>query len=189
MKGLASFFAAVLLLAAASPPKYQIDLARYFPNAATELRIRAAAIAGAQAFAESLTPVSAPALLHWLQQYDALLRSLERHDIYAYLKSEQDDRDAADAKADDALGEAEDLVIGLAYLLTDSLARAVHRLDPAEAKSVAVAVTATLDAAAASYKASEHCSTTRPFRSPTSPRAADSPTNATLRGSSSAALR
>ncbi|MFY9859342.1 MAG: hypothetical protein WAK80_02175, partial [Candidatus Cybelea sp.] len=110
MKGLASFFAAVLLLAAASPPKYQIDLARYFPNAATELRIRAAAIAGAQAFAESLTPVSAPALLHWLQQYDALLRSLERHDIYVYLKSEQDDRDVADAKADDALGEAEDLV-------------------------------------------------------------------------------
>jgi oligoendopeptidase F len=178
VKALASSFAVLALLAAVPAPEYQIDLARYFPSASTELGGRAAAIAGAQAFANAPTPVSAPALLHWLQQYDALLRSLERHDIYVYLKSEEDDRDVADAKADDALGEAEDLVTGriveaarqlgaariaaltgapslapYRYLLTDSLARAAHRLDPAEAKRVAAAVTPTLDAAAASYKA------------------------------------
>ncbi|MFZ1019273.1 MAG: M3 family metallopeptidase [Candidatus Cybelea sp.] len=177
MKALASSLAAGVLFAAVPAPGYQIDLARYFPSATIELRSRATAIAGAQAFAESPTPVSAPALLHWLQRCDTLLRSLERHDIYVYIKSEQDDRDVADAKADEALGDAEDLVTGRVveaarelgaariaaltgapslapyrYLLTDSLARAAHRLDPAEAKSVAAAVTPTLDAAAASYK-------------------------------------
>ena len=104
--------------------------------------------------------------------------SLERHDIYVYLKAEENDEDTADAKADDALGNAEELISdrvveaarqlgetrilsltqrpALApyrYLLTTSLAQARHRLGPAEARSVALAVTPVLDAAAASYKA------------------------------------
>ena len=44
----------------------------------------------------------------WLEEYDRLLERLERHDIYVYLRAEENDSDTADAKADDALGQLED---------------------------------------------------------------------------------
>ena len=156
----------------------KIDLARYFPSAAVEAQSRATVLADAKAFAASVTPLSAEALLKWLQRYDAILQSLERHDIYVYLRAEEDDRDTADAKADDRLGAAEDLIsnrvteaareLGAAriarltqqpalrpyrYLLTRSLAQAAHRLTPSESRSVALAVTPVLDSAASTYKA------------------------------------
>lgn len=178
MKAFVSPVFAALLVAVVPAPTYQIDLAHYFPSAPTELGGRQAALAAARAFAASPTPALAPALLVWLQRYDALLMNLERHDIYVYLKSEENDRDVADAKADDALGNAEDLIsarvveaagqLGAAriaaltrgpelapyrYLLANSLAQYAHRLNSVEAKSVAAAVTPVLDAAAAGYKA------------------------------------
>ncbi len=117
-------------------------------------------------------------MLRWLERYDALLQDLERHDIYVYLRAEENDNDTADAKADDTIGLLEDEIsdrvvqaaqalgpTGIAtwartgplreyrYLLEDSLARAAHRLDAADARAVEVTVTPVLDAAAASYKA------------------------------------
>jgi oligoendopeptidase F len=169
---------AALLIAASPISAYEIDLAHYFPSARAEAQSRAVVLDRAAAFAASPTSASAADLLRWLQRYDALLKSLERHDIYVYLRAEENDEDVADAKADDALGEAEDLiadrvvaatqqlgasriaswtrVAALApyrYLLTSSLARGAHRLSAAQAHSVAVAVTPVLDAAAAGYKA------------------------------------
>ncbi len=109
MKALLTGVAAALL-AATPAATYQIDLARYFPSAAAEAQSRATVVAEATAFASSATPTTASGLLRWLQRYDGLLARIERHDIYVYLKAEEDDRDNADAKADDALGNAEDLV-------------------------------------------------------------------------------
>ena len=110
---------------------------------------------------------------------------LERHDIYVYLKAEENDHDIADAKADDALGNAEQLIsdrvvtaaqyLGesriarftrnhslapYSYLLTNSLGLAAHRLSTAEARSITVAVTPVLDAASASYRALRKSSAT-----------------------------
>ncbi|HYL26425.1 MAG TPA: M3 family metallopeptidase [Candidatus Nitrosotalea sp.] len=169
---------ALAALVAAAPDTYSIDLNRYFSSAAAEAQSRAAVLAEAKAFAASATPVTAPDLLRWLQRYDSLLKSLERHDIYVYINAEKDERDEADAKADDTLGAAEDLIsdriveeaasLGNArilaltqspalrpyrYLLLASLAKAAHRLSPAETHSVNIAVMPVLDAAAASYKA------------------------------------
>ncbi len=165
--------------------QYRIDLARYFPSAAAEAQTRAAVIADAKAFAASGTPAGSTALLEWLKRYDALLIGLERHDIYVYLKAEENDQDNADAKADDALGNTEELISdrvveaarqlgetrilsltehpALApyrYLLTTSLAKAQHQLGQTEARSVALAVTPVLDAAATSYKALRKSSAT-----------------------------
>lgn len=157
---------------------YEINLARYFPSAPAEALSRAQVIEDAKTFVASRTPLTSRDLLNWLQQYDSLLKSLERHDVYVYLKAEENDADIADAKADDALGDAEDSlaarVVDAAqqlggprilrltqdaslrpyrYLLMNSLAQAAHRLNAAQAETVSVAVTPILDRAAASYKA------------------------------------
>lgn len=169
---------AALRQAQADTASYQIDLARYFPSAPAELRSRAAVIADAKAFAASPAPTTAAKVLRWLQQYDALLKRLERHDIFVYLRAEENDQEVADAKADDTLGAAEDLIsdrvvqaaqrLGEAriltltqdaalmpyrYLLTAASAQGKHRLSAAQEKSVELTVTPVLDAAATSYKA------------------------------------
>ncbi|HEY2474560.1 MAG TPA: M3 family metallopeptidase [Candidatus Cybelea sp.] len=183
MQVLAAALAALLTTisfapASASDNQYRIDLSRYFASAATEAGSRAAVMDDAKAFAASPAPGDANQLLRWLQQYDSLLQSLERHDIFVYLRAEENDQDVGDAKADDALGNAEDLisnrVIDVAqqlgrsrilaltdsrelapyrYLLTSSLAKTVHRLDAGQRRSVEVAVMPVLATAAASYKA------------------------------------
>jgi oligoendopeptidase F len=178
VKALSWAVVTILAFAAASPGEYRIDSTRYFPQPAVEAQSRAAFVAACDAFVKSSTPATPPAMLHWLQTYDALLRGLERHDIYVYLRAEEDDRDTADAKADDALGQLEgrigDRVVRAArqlgeariaawtqtgplkpyrFLLEDSLARGTHRLSVADAHAVDVAVTPVLDAAATSYKA------------------------------------
>lgn len=166
------------LSAQGDTPAYQIDLARYFPNGSAELQSRAPVIADARVFAASPTPTTAASMLRWLQQYDALLKRVERHDIYVYLRAEENDQDVADAKADDTLGAVEDVIsdrvvqaaqqlgeprilrltqdpalAAYRYLLLNSLSQAKHRLSDAQARSVELAVTPALDAAAASYKA------------------------------------
>ncbi len=176
---------AACVLVGAAPAAYRIDLTRYFPSVAAEAESRVQVLAAAKAFEDSATPETAGALLRWLARYDTLLQGLERHDIYVYLRSEENQQDDADAKADDTLGAAEDAIanrvveaartLGAArieawtrlpslapyrYLLASSLAQAGHRLNPTQADSVAVAVTPVLDSAAATYKALRKSSAT-----------------------------
>jgi oligoendopeptidase F len=170
--------AAVVLLLGASSQQYTIDLGRYFSSPGAEAESRSKVVGAAQGFVASATPHSAQSLLRWLEEYDALLEDLQRHDIYVYLRAEEDVNDTIDAKADDLLGDLEDRVadrvvvaaqqlgaarierlVGLPslaryrYLLETSLAGAAHRLNAVEARSVYLTVTPVLDAAAASYKA------------------------------------
>jgi oligoendopeptidase F len=168
----------IFLAAAGASAGYTIDLSRYFSSGAAEATSRAAALAEARAFVRSATPRSAPALYAWLQRYDSLLRLLERHDVYVYLRAEEDDRDVADAGADDALGGVEETlyerisnaakelgtadVISLTaqpplmayrYLLQRALLASKHRLSAADVRAVATAVTPVLESAATTYKA------------------------------------
>src|SRR5579864_5732698 len=62
--------------------EYRIDLTRYFLTPAAEAQARAAVVHDAEVFSTSKTPSTAEATRQWLAQYDALLESLERHDIY-----------------------------------------------------------------------------------------------------------
>ncbi|HEX3672265.1 MAG TPA: hypothetical protein VHT92_11235, partial [Candidatus Cybelea sp.] len=169
--------AAAVLLGAGSGAEYRIDKTRYFANSASEATSRAAVAASVQRFVASGTPWTARELKAWLNTYDALLASLERHDIYVYLRAEENDADTADARSDDELGQLEDRITGRVvegvaalgsarvaalvrdpllapyrWLLTDSLAQARHRLDRADARAVELTVTPVLDAAATSYK-------------------------------------
>ena len=114
----------------------------------------------------------------WLQRYDSLLANLQRHDVYVYLRAEQDDRDVADADADDALGNAEDAmyarIIGAArdlgagtissltahaplasfrHLLLIAFEASKHQLSAAETRTIATTVRPVLETAATSYKA------------------------------------
>jgi oligoendopeptidase F len=177
MKAVVYAVAAVLLLGA-SPQQYTVDFGRYFSSPGAEAANRGKVVAAVQAFVASATPNSAQSLLRWLKEYDGLLKDLQRHDIYVYLRAEEDVDDTLDAKADDLLGNLENRVadrvvaamqqLGPArigrlvklstlapyrYLLETSLTGAAHRLDAAEARSVSLAVTPVLDAATASYKA------------------------------------
>jgi oligoendopeptidase F len=177
-KRLVAILGALALTGGAKPETYTIDLGRYFPTAAAEAQSRVQVARDVRAFVESSPQATAPSVLRWLRRYDALLESLERHDIYVYLRAEEDDRDLADARADEELGSLEQSatnrvvaaagVFGpggirrltanaslkpYAFLLRRSLTASQHRLNAAEERTVAVAVTPTLDAAAGTYKA------------------------------------
>jgi oligoendopeptidase F len=177
IKSLACAVVATVLLGAAPAASYQIDLTRYFPSAADEARGRVKLMTDAGTFIASATPTTPEAMLRWLQKFDALLKSVQRHDTYVYLRAEEDDTDTTDAKADDSLGTAADRIgdrvvqaaqqLGheriasllrvpslapFGYLLESSLVQAKHRLNAADARAVVLTVTPVLDAAAASYK-------------------------------------
>ncbi len=118
-------------------------------------------------------------LAAWLDAGDRLRASIQRHDIYVYLRAEEDVDDTADARADDALaaleerlGDRIDAVVAslgarrlwtmaaatprlarYRYLLSQSLARAAHRLSPGESRAIAQTVEPALAATGASYKA------------------------------------
>jgi oligoendopeptidase F len=178
VKAIVHTLAAAFLLGAAATGQYQIDATRYFPSPSAEATSRARLTLDVRAFVASTTPRTPAAMRRWLEQYDALLKSLERHDIYVYLRAEENDEDNADAKADDALGALEDrlndrvvqaaqqlgpvrigemthapLLAPYRYLLDNSLARASHRLNATESRAVDLTVTPVLDAAATSYRA------------------------------------
>jgi len=170
--------ASLLLLGATTAEQYHIDLTRYFSSPSGEAQSRAATSDEARVFAVSATPSSPRGLLRWLQRYDDLLESLERHDVYVYLMSEENDSDTADLRADETLGALEDAItdrvvraaqeLGASriaswtrvaplqayrYLLEDLLVRGSHRLSSADARAVALTATPVLDLAASSYKA------------------------------------
>ena len=173
-----AYAALAALLCAAAPAGYSIDQSHYFSSPAAEAASRATAVAAAHAFTRSATPRTAAALYEFLQRYGALLTGLERHDLYVYLRAEEDDRDVADADADDALGNAEDALYdrivraakdlgagnvasftrtaplrSFRYLLVTALDASKHRLSASDARAVATAVTPVLDASATTYKA------------------------------------
>lgn len=101
----------VLLLGAVSAVP-QINLARYFPSAAAEAASRARLMADARDFERTdAAPIrTADDLRRWIERYDALLEAVERHDVYVYLRSEENDADVADAQADSTLGDLEGAV-------------------------------------------------------------------------------
>ncbi len=167
-----------MLLGATAETGFSIDTSRYFSNPQAEAASRATAIAAARAFTRSAAPRTPDGWYRWLQRYDALLVGLERHDTYVYLRAEEDDRDGADADADDALGNVEeavhDRIVAAAkelgaqriasltargplgsfrFLLERALEESKHRLSPTDARAVATAVTPVLDASATTYKA------------------------------------
>jgi len=161
----------------AAGDQYHIDLTNYFANPQTEARSRAQLIDAVRAFGSAAIPQTAAGLRAWLRRYDTLLASSDRHDIYVYLRAEEDDRDITDARADDTLGNLEDglharvavaaktlgsakiyaltsrpPLLAYRYLLLSSLAVARHELTPAAAQAVETAVNPMFDSAAASYK-------------------------------------
>lgn len=170
--------AAVPLLGANAPGSYQIDLTHYFSSPVEEEHDRVDLAPDVDAFVASSTPRTPQALVRWLQRYDALLKVLQRHDIYVYLRSEENDADTVDAKAGASLDDLEDRLSGRVvqaakdlgaadiaklaqassvapyrYLLEASLARSAHQLSAVDLHVVDLAVTPVLDTAAASYKA------------------------------------
>lgn len=100
------------VLAAATLSPYSLDLARYFPSPVAEQVERNSLEARAEAFikqpAASLD--NAEALYTWLATYDSLSQGLRMHDLYVYVRAEEDTSDKADASADDALSGLSDRV-------------------------------------------------------------------------------
>ena len=171
----ALLFAAAL---AAAGPSFTIDLGRYFPSPAIERARRETVLAKVDAFTK--TPPTAlrtpKALLAWLAAHDALSRDIQKHDIYVYLRAEEDSGDHADATADSTLNDALDR-IGVAaqnvitklgrpalntllahdrslaayrYYLDVALAKAAH--DSPNQETVKLATQPALDSLAQGYK-------------------------------------
>lgn len=170
-------FAAVAAVGAG--PRYHVDLARYFYAApGVEQARRVTLLAEVDGFLKTpASSVDTPAALSgWLASYNSLSKRLNRHDVYVYLRAEEDTNDHADAAADDAL-EAEmtsmdsvaESILGqlgadelhgyiaadatlapYRYFIDSMLARAAHR--PARATAGAPLVRPALDSLTASYK-------------------------------------
>ena len=173
----------VILLAAVAAvgagPRYHLNLARYFyPTPGVEHTRRVALLAEVDGFLE--TPASSldtpSAFSGWLATYDSLSKRLNRHDLYVYLRAEEDTNDHADAAADDALeaemtrmdSVAESILRQLGaeklhgyiaadatlapyrYFIDSMLERAAHRPTPATAG--APLLPPALDSLTASYK-------------------------------------
>jgi oligoendopeptidase F len=102
----------VAMLAALFAPQAKssndVDLRRYFPTGSAERSQREQLLAEVDAFT-TVSPSSlstAGALLEWLTKRESLAKSLHRHDIYVYLRAEEDTDDHADASADAAISDA-----------------------------------------------------------------------------------
>ena len=93
---------------ATAAPIYHIDLGRYFPSAATEHVERESVLAQVNAYTKiPASALNSPSqLLTWLKAYDRLSEKLQKHDIYVYLRAEENMADSADAEADGTLGGA-----------------------------------------------------------------------------------
>ena len=98
----------VVSLAVAAGPAYQIDLSRYFTSATVEQTQREKLLADVAEFIEvPATSLSSPrALLAWLLRRDSLYKDLQKHDIYVYLRAEENIDDRTDNDADAALAQA-----------------------------------------------------------------------------------
>jgi oligoendopeptidase F len=187
---------ASLLLALTATPQYSIDLARYFATPTDEVRERRRLNVEVHDFLDEGPPHTASALLKWLDSYNAILRSVQRHDVYVYLRAERDIHDGADAKADDelvalqnAVNDDVDKVIGdvgrsrlerfvnsstpltqYRYFLETSLVRSAHRLAAGESRAVSMVADPATQAISASYKSLRRSAlATQPVQSGTAP--------------------
>ncbi len=179
MRYLAALLLPPLLVAAVAPQDYRLDVRRYFSDAGTEASSRSTLTERVNAYLRTSPPASGSGLAGWLDAGDDLRASIQRHDIYVYLRAEENVDDAIDARADDALTALEERLedgtqaaiasfgaqrlaamtatspslARYRYLLAQSLAQASHRLSTGESRAVAQTVEPALAAATASYKA------------------------------------
>lgn len=96
-------------LTAGTSPRYHFDLARYLYAAPDiEQAHRAGLLADVDGFLKQpASSLDSPATLsRWLASYDSLSKRLNRHDLYVYLRAEEDTKDHADAAADEVLEAA-----------------------------------------------------------------------------------
>jgi oligoendopeptidase F len=93
---------------AGARPASEIDLGQYFPNATIEQAQREALLRNVGAFVQFPTSSlnSPKAMLDWLLRRDSLYRDLEKHDIYGYLRAEEDLSDRADAASQTEVSQA-----------------------------------------------------------------------------------
>jgi oligoendopeptidase F len=93
-------------LGAVADTSYHFTLERLFHSAADEARERESLMQRLERFVAESAPGTAQALRKRLADHDALSRELNRHEIYVYLRSEQDRDDHVAAAADNALSAA-----------------------------------------------------------------------------------
>ena len=158
---------------------YHLDLALYyFPSANIEQTDRSTLLADVDAFVKQpVSSLKTPATFgRWFASYESLSKSLQRHDIYVYVRAEEDRRDHSDAAADEVLSDAItrldsavfDMLADLGaqrlqaylaadaslapyrYFLDSNLARAAHR--PADATRFAPLISPALASLTGSYK-------------------------------------
>lgn len=94
---------------ASAGPGYHLDAARYFfATPAIEQAHRVGLLADVDRFLEQpASSLNTPdALSRWLARYDSLSKRLNRHDLYVYLRAEEDTNDRADETADEVLEAA-----------------------------------------------------------------------------------
>ena len=109
---------------------YHFDTTRYFFQApAIEQARRIELLAKVDRFVEQpSSSVDTPAALsRWLEVHDSLSKRLNRHELYVYLRAEEDTKDHADAAADDVLEAAiAKLESAAQSMLTQVGARRLH---------------------------------------------------------------
>ncbi|HSC47147.1 MAG TPA: M3 family metallopeptidase [Gammaproteobacteria bacterium] len=100
--------ATALSVAAASP--YTLDLGRYYPSAMAEQTERTGLLLRVDAFIKQpASSLDTPqAFYGWLSTYDSLSKELRKHNLYVYVRAEEDVDDKGDAVADDTLSAATD---------------------------------------------------------------------------------
>jgi oligoendopeptidase F len=93
---------------AAAPAHYHFDLAQLFASPQAEQEERAALEQRLSVFAREPAPplATARALADWLASHDALRKGLQRHEIYLYLRAEEDSDDRASAAAERSVSSA-----------------------------------------------------------------------------------
>lgn len=90
-------------------PAYHFDTARYlFPAPGLEQAQRIGLLSEIDRFLKQpASSLDSPAALStWLAAYDSLNKRLNRHELYVYLRAEEDSTDHTDAAADDVLEAA-----------------------------------------------------------------------------------
>jgi oligoendopeptidase F len=97
----------LIAAAALTTSPYVSDLTRYFPDDTTEQAARATLLADVASFEKQApSAIETPKdLLRWLRSYESLSKGLQKHDLYVYMRAEQNHDDRPDAAADEVLGD------------------------------------------------------------------------------------
>lgn len=106
---LAAAITAGAAVTAVAGPAYHFDSTRYlFRAPGLEQAQRIELLAEVEGFLKQpASSLDTPAALsRWLRAYDSLSKRLNRHELYVYLRAEEDTKDHTNAEADDALEAA-----------------------------------------------------------------------------------